>query len=74
MTDGIKQPLFTWISPCKFCPTEYGNEHGHDPECIEYASYSSRPERMEMTFPCAWRRQGFCHANQKLMHYGIGKN
>ena len=62
------RPLYTWMKPCRDCPTA---QWPHDPESEMLASLPTLEERMEHTFPCAWRPDGYCQANQRLQYEGI---
>jgi hypothetical protein len=63
-----KRPEMVWLRCCGLCPTNNGP---HDPESIDLASEPIRTKRMRNVFACAWRPEGYCAANYKLMHDGL---
>jgi hypothetical protein len=68
--ENVVRPKFVWLKPCANCPTAHGPG---DPESDMYASIPERWKRLRHTFACAWRPNGYCHANYKLQYEGKGQ-
>ena len=58
------RPKFSWIKCCKKCPSR-GKA---DPEFEDVMSWSFE-DRIDTTFPCAWRTEGYCYLNSKKTYY-----
>lgn len=49
-------PTFTWINPCKECPS-----HWYPTDPLSRDILKDRECSKEHLFACAWRPSGYCH-------------
>jgi len=52
------KPQFTWINPCKHCPSHW---YTTDPECKDLFANETRDYAQKTAFACAWRPKGYCY-------------